>query len=77
MGMLHKDAFKGDELYKVWSVFVGGTEVNDYLVDQREAKDIALNWQLEGYDDVAMRNYFTEQFFVHNGKKWEEADGSV
>jgi hypothetical protein len=35
-----------------YSVWVGGTEVNDYLVDLQTAEEIADEWTRDGYDDV-------------------------
>jgi hypothetical protein len=35
-----------------YSVWVGGTEVNDYLVDKETAEEIAGDWTRDGYDDV-------------------------
>jgi hypothetical protein len=37
-----------------WSVWVGGGEVNDYLVTMNEAKLIANNYLDENYDDVVI-----------------------
>jgi len=36
-----------------YSVWVGGVEVNDYLIETLgEAEKLANNWQAQGYDDV-------------------------
>ena len=40
------------ERYSVW---VGGTEVNDHLLTKKLAKAVARIWKDEGYDDVAIR----------------------
>ena len=45
---------------KVYSVFVGGVEVNDFLVDLRTANKIMLAWIEEGYDDVGIVKYTKE-----------------
>jgi hypothetical protein len=38
-----------------YSVWVGGSEVNDhYITDLDEAEDIANCWKGRGYDDVAV-----------------------
>jgi hypothetical protein len=37
-----------------WSVWVGGGEVNDYLVTYNEAKLIANNYLDKNYDDVVI-----------------------
>ena len=43
LGMNHR--------YTVW---VGGMEVNDFLLSRREAKIYAEFWKQEGYDDVSI-----------------------
>jgi len=45
---------------KIYSVFVGGVEVNDFLVDLRTANKIMLAWIEEGYDDVGIVKYTKE-----------------
>ena len=35
-----------------YSVWVGGGEVNDYLVTKEVAEEIAAAWRAKGYDDV-------------------------
>ena len=37
------------ELYSVW---VGGVEVNDNLIDYKSAFALAYEYQVDGYDDV-------------------------
>ena len=37
-----------------WTVWVGGSEVNSYLLSKEEAEDIAQAWKDNGYDDVVM-----------------------
>ena len=37
-----------------WTVWVGGEEVNSYLLTKDEAEDIARAWKDKGYDDVVM-----------------------
>ena len=39
---------------KIWlySVWVGGAEVNDFMLDRKTAKEIAEFWRNDGYDDV-------------------------
>ncbi len=39
---------------KIWSVWVGGIEVNDYVLDQEEATRLAEMYLYDGYDDVEM-----------------------
>lgn len=37
---------------KVYSVWVGATEVNDYYLSHSDAKDLADEYKIDGYDDV-------------------------
>jgi hypothetical protein len=36
----------------VYSVFVGGTEVNDFYLTHEQAEDLADDFYDDGYDDV-------------------------
>jgi len=38
----------------IYSVWVGGGEINDYLLTARQATDIAREWLDKGYDDVVI-----------------------
>ena len=40
---------------KKYSVWVGGTEVNDYYLSKAEANRLAQGYIDDGYDDVAIR----------------------
>ena len=40
--------------YQRYSVWVGGVEVNDYLLSKRDAKRVAEEYKNEGYDDVVI-----------------------
>ena len=42
---------------KQWSVFVGGGEVNDYLLTKDEAYQLAAAYAADGYDDIAVCKY--------------------
>ena len=42
---------------KIYSVFVGGVEVNDYLLSLKEANKLMLKWLDKGYDDVGIVRY--------------------
>lgn len=42
---------------KQWSVFVGGGEVNDYLLTKDEARRLAAAYAANGYDDIAVCKY--------------------
>lgn len=37
---------------RVYSVWVGGVEVNDYLLTVTRAHDLAAVWREQGHDDV-------------------------
>ena len=37
---------------KKFSVWVGGTEVNDQLLTREEAENLAFEYEKDGYDDV-------------------------
>ena len=43
-----------------FSVWVGGTEVNDYLLTKEQAEDLAFEYEEDGYDDVAIDEYLDE-----------------
>ncbi len=40
---------------KRYSVYVGGTEVNDYYLDLNRATDLADDYELDGYDEIWIR----------------------
>jgi hypothetical protein len=37
-----------------WTVWVGGGEINDYLLTEQEAQELAQIWKDKGYDEVAI-----------------------
>jgi len=37
-----------------WTVWVGGGEINSYLLTKDEAEDIARAWKDKGYDEVVV-----------------------
>lgn len=37
-----------------WTVWVGGGEINDYLLTETEAHSLAQVWKDKGYTDVVM-----------------------
>jgi hypothetical protein len=39
---------------KLWSVWVGGIEVNDYLLSYEDAESLAKEYLDQEYDDVEM-----------------------
>jgi len=49
-----------------YSVWVGGTEVNDYHLTEKEAVAIKAAWELQGYTDVTIKN--KEESLVHTTK---------
>jgi len=40
-----------------YSVWVGGVEVNNYLLTKEEAENLAQLWIDDGYDEVAIDDY--------------------
>ena len=40
-----------------YTVWVGGTEVNDYLLPLEEAIELANEWSERGYSDVGLTKY--------------------
>ena len=41
---------------KEYAVWVGGVEVNDFLLSKNEANELASQYKSEGYDDVIVEN---------------------
>ena len=37
-----------------WTVWVGGGEINDYLLTDKEAQEVAQIWKDKGYDEVVI-----------------------
>ena len=54
MSKLKIDLGTGNE--QVYSVWVGGVEVNDTLLTKAEAEDLANEYKADGYDDVIIEN---------------------
>ena len=44
-----------------YTVFVGGVEVNDYLLTKEKAERVAEMWKDDGYDDVSIEIYTDEE----------------
>tara|TARA_R100000700_G_C3095401_1_gene94867 strand:+ start:394 stop:534 length:141 start_codon:yes stop_codon:yes gene_type:complete len=42
---------------KIYSVWVGGTEINDYYIPKHKAKQLANQYIQDGYDDVKIEEY--------------------
>ena len=51
------------------SVYVGGDEVNDYKMHIDDAKDLALEYIEDGYDDVVI---YQEIDYMLINNKWEQ-----
>lgn len=45
---------------KEYEVWVGGTVVNDYNLSYEDAKDLATEYQDDGYDDVRISKIWKE-----------------
>lgn len=55
---------KSEGTEKSWSVFVGGTEVNDFLMSLTDAERLAGEYVDDGYDDVALYQYKTREVVI-------------
>lgn len=42
---------------KKYTVWVGGIEVNDYLMSKTDAEALAEEYREDGYDDVVVEQY--------------------
>ena len=40
---------------QIYSVWVGGGEINDYYLNWNEALELAQTWRYKGYNDVMVR----------------------
>ena len=40
---------------KMWTVWVGGSEVNNYYLTKEQAKEVAQVWKDDGYEDVVIQ----------------------
>ena len=43
------------EYEKVWTVWVGGVEVNDYLLTFEKATELSMQYVTDGYTDVCIQ----------------------
>ena len=48
---------------KKYSVWVGGGEVNSYLLKKEEAEEIAQSWIEQGYDEVVIDDYSLPEIY--------------
>jgi hypothetical protein len=46
---------------EIWTVWVGGSEVNDHYLTLDEAKMVQESWLLHGYDDVHIRSITSDR----------------
>ena len=44
-------------MIKIYTVWVGGVEVNDYLLTKEDAEYLAQEYIDDGYDDVVIDKY--------------------
>ena len=52
----------------LYTVFVGGMEVNDYLLTLEQANNLAEEWILDGYVDVrVVKTAWLFPWTVYNG----------
>lgn len=50
-----------DGTEKKWAVFVGGMEVNNFLMQFIPAERLGLSYLTDGYDDVVLYRYDTAE----------------
>ena len=55
-----------------WTVWVGGAEVNDNYLTRDKAKELAVYFIADGYDDVVIQNLSDDKNYQLNNNKWEE-----
>ena len=56
---------------KIYSVWVGGGEANDYYLNWIEASQLALSYIGNGYDDAIIENIETDENFQFVGGEWK------
>jgi len=54
-----------------WTVWVGGDEVNDYYLTKDKAKDLAMDFIADGYEDVQIENLSDDKNYQLKNNKWE------
>ena len=54
-----------------WTVWVGGDEVNDYYLTKDKAKDLAMDFIADGYDDVQIENLSNDKNYQLKNNKWK------
>ena len=64
---MHKGGSMND-----WTVWVGGDAVPDYYLTKDKAKDLAIEFIEDGYDDVVIQNLSDDKNYQLNNNKWEE-----
>lgn len=45
------------DMVQLWTVWVGGSEVNAFALDRETAFRIADSWREQGYDDVQVTEF--------------------
>ena len=55
-----------------WTVWVGGSEVNDNYLTEDKAKELAVYFIADGYDDVVIQNLSDDKNYQLNNNKLEE-----
>ena len=53
---------------EIWTVWVGGSEVNDHYLTLDEAIMVQESWLLKGYEDVHIRSITSDK----NGNRGEK-----
>ena len=56
---------------KIYSVWVGGDEVNPYPLNWIEAGQLALSYIRNGYHDTLVENVETDENFEFNNGEWK------
>jgi len=54
-----------------WTVWVGGDEVNNYYLTKDKAKDLAMDFIADGYEDVQIENLSDDKNYQLKNNKWE------
>ena len=55
---------------KIYSVWVGGVEVNDYHLNWIEGAQLALSYIGNGHDDAIIENLETQEYFRFSDGVW-------
>lgn len=55
---------------KTWKVWVGGDEVSHHYLYEEKAKDLAIDYIQDGYDDVQIENTSNDKNYELKDNKW-------